>query len=140
MSHTLVELEDGWLVWCPGVLGDDETSPFDLHVTDEKWRKSTAEEGGETGARILRDGNVAELYDKLDEGKLEDDRSNDGDFVGWIERQEGEDRRTHRRRLSQSLTNPWETLISCSFKTRKDGRTSGQCAQHLRITWGNPSL
>lgn len=73
----------------------------------EKLRKSTAKEGGETGARILRDGNVAELYDRFDEGKVEDDRSDDGDLVvGWIERQEGEDRRTHRRRLSQSLTNP----------------------------------
>lgn len=109
-------------------------------MIDEKRRvKSIAEgdEGGEAGARILRDGNVAELYDRFDDGRpAEDDRSDDGDdfAVGRIVRQEGEDRRIHRKRLSQSLTNPWETLISCSFKTRKDGRTSGQCAQHLRIT------
>lgn len=100
------------------------------------------EGGGEAGARVLRDGNVAELYGKVDEGRpAEGDRSDDDgdDFtVDRIDRQDGEDRRIHRRRLSQSLTKPWDTLISCSFRTRKDGRTSGQCAQHLRITW-NPN-
>lgn len=100
------------------------------------------EGGGEAGAQVLRDGNVAELYGKFDEGRLvEGDRSDDGDdfVVDRIDRQDGEDRRIHRRRLSQSLINPWETLISCSFRTRKDGRTSGLCAQHLRITWNlNP--
>jgi len=98
------------------------------------------EGGGEAGARVLRDGSVAELYDKFDEGRpAESDRSDDGDdfAVDRIDRQDGEDRRIHRRRLSQSLINPWETLISCSFKTRKDGRTSGLCAQHLRITWNS---
>lgn len=78
-------------------------------MVDEKCRRSTAEEGGDAGARILRDdGNVAELYDKFDEGSAEGDRSDDGDFDAgcWIERQEGEDRRIHRKRLSQSLTNP----------------------------------
>lgn len=96
------------------------------------------EGGGEAGARVLRDGNVAELYGKFDEGRpAESDRSDDGDddfVVDRIDRQDGEDRRIHRSRLSQSLTNPCETLISCSFRTRKDGRTSGECAQHLRIT------
>ena len=66
--------------------------------------------GGEAGARILRDdGNVAELYDRFDDGRpAEDDRSDDGDdlAVDRIVRQEGEDRRIHRRRLSQSLTSP----------------------------------
>lgn len=67
-------------------------------------------DGGEAGARFLRDGNVAELYDRFDEGRVaEDDRSDDGDddfAVDRLERQEGEDRRIHRRRLSQSLTSP----------------------------------
>jgi len=53
---------------------------------------------------------VAELYGRLfDEGEAaEGDRSDDGDdfAVDRIERQEGEDRRMHPRRLSQSLTSP----------------------------------
>lgn len=101
------------------------------------------EGGGEAGARLLRDGSVAELYGKFDEGRpAESDRSDDGDddfVVERIDRQDGEDRRIHRSRLSQSLTNPCETLISCSFRTRKDGRTSGECAQHLRITCDSSS-
>jgi len=47
------------------------------------------EGGGEAGARILRDGSVAELYDRFDEGKVADgDRSDDGDdfAVDRIER------------------------------------------------------
>lgn len=64
----------------------------------------------------MRDGNVAELYGRLfDEGEaVEGDRSDDGDdfAVDRIERQEGEDRRMHPRRLSQSLTSPWETLTN----------------------------
>lgn len=48
------------------------------------------EGGGEAGARVLRDGSVAELYDRFDEaGKVADvDRSDDGDdfAVDRIER------------------------------------------------------
>lgn len=66
--------------------------------------------GGDAGARLLRDGNVAELYGKFDEDRpTEGDRSDDGDddfAVDRIDRQDGEDRRIHRSRLSQSLTNP----------------------------------
>lgn len=88
------------------MLGEEEPSLFDLHAVEERWRKST-EEGSEAGARILReDGNVAELYDEFDDGRMEGDRSSDGDFAGWTDRLEGEDRRIHRRRLSQSLSRP----------------------------------
>lgn len=68
------------------------------------------EGGGEAGARVLRDGNVAELYGKFNEDgrPTEGERSDDGDdfAVDRTDRQDGEDRRIHRRRLSQSLTNP----------------------------------
>lgn len=74
---------------------------------DERCREST--EGGRVaGARVLRDGNVAELYDddELDDGGIEGDRSIDGDFAACIDRLGGDDRRIHRRRLSQSLSRP----------------------------------
>lgn len=77
-------------------------------MDDERCRKST-EGGREAGARVLRDdGNVAELYDddELDDGSIEGDRSSDGDFAACIDRLEGDDRRIHRRRLSQSLSRP----------------------------------
>lgn len=47
------------------------------------------EDGGETGARVLRAGSVAELYDRFDESRVADgDRSDDGDdfAVDRIER------------------------------------------------------
>lgn len=52
---------------------------FDLHVANKKLcGKSILRGGGEAGARVLRDGNVAELYGRLfDEGEaVEGDRSN----------------------------------------------------------------
>lgn len=97
-------------------------------MDDERCRKST-EGGRDAGARDLRDdGNVAELYDddEFDDGNIEGDRSSDGDLAACIDRLEGDDRRIHRRRLSQSLSRPCDTLISCSFRTRNEGRTSGQ--------------
>ena len=118
------------------MLCEDDPPFFGLHVDDERCRKST-DCGREADERVLRDdGSVDELYDdeEFEDGNVEGDRSSDGDFVVWADRLEGDDRRIHRRRLSQSLSRPWDTLISCSFRTRKDGRTSGQWAQHFRIT------
>lgn len=62
------------------------------------------------GVRALRDdGNVAELYDddELDDGSIESDRSSDGDLTACVGRLEGDDdRRIHRRRVSQSFSRP----------------------------------
>lgn len=74
------------------------------------------------------DGSVDELYEdeEFDDGRSDGDRSSDGDFAAFIDRLDGDERRIHRKRLSQSLSRPCDTLISCSFSMRKDGRTSGQ--------------
>lgn len=135
MPQTLVELEDGWLAKCPGVLGEDEPSLLYLHEVEDERCKKSDEVGNEAGARILCDaGNVAELYDELSDGIIDGERSSDGDFGANIVRAFGDDSRKHRKRLSQSLSKPCDTLISCSFRIRNDGRTSGLCAQHFFIT------
>lgn len=77
-------------------------------MDEERCRKST-DGGREAGARLLRDdGNVDELYDdeEFEDGSIEGDRSNEGDFAACIDRFDGDDSRIHRRRLSQSLSRP----------------------------------
>lgn len=77
-------------------------------MDEERCRKST-DGGRKAGARLLRDdGSFDELYDdeEFEDGRIEGDRSKDGDFAACIDRFEGDDRRIHRRRLSQSLSSP----------------------------------
>lgn len=151
------QLEEVWLAfWPPVWLGDDvaSSSSFllfliadeDVVGDDDKCKKSI-EFGNDTGSRNLRGrGKVDELYELID-GTIEGERpsdDDDDDSCGIITRpidddgggdDDNDDRRKHRKRLSQSLIKPCDTLTSCSFNTRNDGRTSGQCAQHFLITW-----
>lgn len=124
----------------PVLLGEDALTSFlfilpDDDIADDKCKKSI-DVGNEAGARIFRGtGSVDELYDELIDGTIDGERPSDGDLGATIVRLVGdEERRRHRRRLSQSLIRPCDTLINCSFSTRNDGRTSGQCAQHFLIT------
>lgn len=138
MSHTSDELDDGWLARWPGVLGEEEPPLFiDLGEDEDKWTANEpAEDGREAGPLILCEaGRVAELYEVFDEGNMDGDRPSDGDFGARIDWLDGEDRRIHRKRLSQSLSKPCDTLISCSFRRRKEGRDSGQWDQQCFITY-----
>lgn len=89
------------------MLGEDEPPLFNLGDDDDKGTTDPAEEGSDAGPRILCEaGSVAELYEVFDEGNMDGDRPRDGDFGARIDWFDGEDRRIHRKRLSQSLSKP----------------------------------